>query len=99
MEGHEIRTNIGMRNPYALADYIDSQHEKPKKDWNKIFLGLEIEPEFDDVLSSMIASLEREPEFKKKTLTSLALFNPKSGSPLYNPLPLSKKWLDPKEVK
>jgi len=85
MKKYVARENVGMRNPYALADYIDSKHKRPKKDWNKIFLGLELEPEFKDVLSAMIDSLKAEPEYQEwlSKHSPSDLFNPETGSPLY----------------
>ena len=76
MKENVARENVGMRNPYALADYIDSKQKPPrcKKEWKKILLGLD--PKFKDLETALRDSLEREYEFK-------FLFETGSGSPLY----------------
>ncbi len=52
----EIRTNVGSRNPYALADYIDSKMKKPKKEWRRILMGWDME--YKDLESALQESLK-----------------------------------------
>ncbi len=74
MEESEFRENIGMRNPYALADHMDEENGKQRKNWKRILLGLD--PKYRDLETALRDSLGYDliPEY---------MFEPGHGSPLY----------------
>ena len=76
LEEEEPRENIGMKNPYALADHIDVKHEKPKKEWKMILLGLD--PNFSDLETALRDSLGEDYKGLPENL-----FEPGYVSPLY----------------
>jgi hypothetical protein len=81
----ELRENIGMRNPYALADYFDEVNGRPKKEWKKILLGLDpnfnLETALRDSLGKPGKALKVFPWFPRELPDNL--FEPGPGNPLY----------------
>jgi hypothetical protein len=75
MEQPSSEEKVGVINPYVLADRLDESYGKPKKNWKKIILGLDLN--FSDVESALRDSLVH--DFKK---AAYSIFHPE-GSLLY----------------
>ncbi len=103
----EVRENVGMKNPYALADHLAAKYKKQKKEWDKMILGMD--PINKDPATALYKALfecfkldknyeewinlhwDKNSKHPKKNQNELFDFDPENPSPIYENQPIRRR--------